>query len=736
MQIAVKHSFAFFFHTQYNTYVMVHKILTGLNRQQQKAVTALDGPVLVLAGAGSGKTKTLVHRIAYLIYEKKATAHNILAVTFTNKAAGEMQTRVEKLLREDDPRALQAGRPTIGTFHAVSVRILRSHAPALGYKSSFTIYDDMDAKKLIKQIMLEQDLSPKKYAPTVFYGLIQRAKNDLVTPESFSRRASSFIEEVVGKVYEEYQQRLQEANAFDFGDLIMKVVELFEAHPDILAVYHSRWLYILVDEYQDTNHAQYRWIKLLSAKNKNVYVVGDDAQSIYLFRGADVRNILDFECDYPNATVILLEQNYRSTQRILDVGNAIIKDNKSKIEKHLWTENPQGESVEVIEVFDEREEGRQIIVKIAENAGITASLPKVDHTNDDEVAYVSEDEAYEQEQRSDGGGGVLDRILAMRGNAGASLLTSALPVDFSSLPLASKAALNDYVVLYRTNAQSRSLEEIFLLAAVPYRIVGGIRFYERKEVKDAMAYLKMIASPEDWISAQRIINTPSRGIGDKTFARLWAAAREHKWNVDAACAHVADVDGIGARGQNAVGLFHAMLGTMRTKAQDMRPSELFTHVVEASGLRDALLDGTDEGEARWENVQELKSVAAKFDTAVGEQALQSFLEEVALFSDLDTLETAGNNAITLMTMHMAKGLEFPVVFIAGLEEGLFPHSQSMMDPAQLEEERRLFYVGITRAKRKLYLLHAAQRSMFGSTSVNMPSRFLSSLPKDGVKWIG
>lgn len=693
-------------------------LLTGLNPQQQKAVTTTDGPVLVLAGAGSGKTKTLVHRIAYLIKERGVKPENILAVTFTNKAAGEVKERVGKLLSiAKGPVAMQ---PTIGTFHSICVRMLRQYAPLLGYKNSFNIYDDEDTKNLIKQILLDKDISPKKFSPNIFYGMIERAKNELRGPKDMD--ADGYIGKLAVEVYEQLQERLREQNAFDFGDLIMKVVELLQAQPKVLQACQDRWKYILVDEYQDTNHAQYQWVTLLAKKHKQIYVVGDDAQSIYLFRGADIGNILHFEQDYPEAVVIPLEQNYRSTQNILNASNAVILENKNQKHKVLWTENPVGEPVRVAAVADEHQEVEYILAQIAKDAGVIGDDGYAVKTRaDQELTYEPEEETLLSRVEKSYRQRVEERAPGVR--------------NFLYGRIAEKINLNRYAILYRTNAQSRVLEEVFLLHGVPYRIIGGLRFYERREIKDVIAYLRLLSSPEDWLSAQRIIATPARGIGDKSFASLWQMARTNKLDFISAAKQAGEL-GLPSKSAESIQRFGLIMSDLRVLAERERLTGLMDALLVRVGYKEHLLDGTEAGESRWENVQELKTVAAKFDDRPAAEGLLAFLEEVALFSDLDEQEKAGVQAVTMMTLHSAKGLEFPTVFLVGVEEGLFPHSQSINEPAHLEEERRLAYVGMTRAEQKLYMIYTAKRELFGKTLVNMPSRFLKSLPEDGVEWVG
>ena len=636
------------------------EILQKLNSQQRAAVTTVEGPVLILAGAGSGKTRALTHRIAYLIGEKKMAPSHILAVTFTNKAAGEMKERVKKLLG-----GKSLGLPTIGTFHSVCARILRQEIEVLGFKRQFVIYDDSDTLSAIKKCLLDLEIDPKEFNPRAIRELISSAKNELITPQQYEAAAAGLIQETAARVYFRYQKFLKDNNALDFDDLLMKTVELFQKFPEVLEKYRNHWRYILVDEYQDTNKSQYVFVNLLAQKHRNLCVVGDDWQSIYSWRGADIRNILEFEKDYPAAKVVMLEQNYRSTKNILSAAQEVIAANVNKKDKSLWTENEAGEKVRLYEAADERDEARYIIDQVREH------------------------------QRQ----GQVNRSMA---------------------------------VLYRTNAQSRVLEEALLRSAIPYNIVGALKFYERKEIKDMLAYLRLVASGTDFISLTRIINEPSRGVGEKTLAKLDRLAEQR--GLMAAIKEMAvsetvdDGDGsapwrLPSRAKSGLTDLLNLFSQARKYVADHTVGELIDQVALASGYKKMILDGTEEGEARWENIQELKSVAGKYDATRGAESLEKFLEEVALVQDLDRLDESAD-AITLMTVHSAKGLEFPIVFIAGLEEGLFPHARSYLDPAALEEERRLCYVGMTRAKRRLFLTYAVSRKLYGAVQFNLPSQFL------------
>jgi DNA helicase II / ATP-dependent DNA helicase PcrA len=640
------------------------ELLSSLNPKQQQAVQATKGPVLILAGAGSGKTTTLVHRIAYLIAHEQVDPYHILAVTFTNKAAKEMSSRVADLLYKMQQQAgggRPAHMPTMGTFHSVCVRILRDEIEALGYKRSFTIFDSLDQLALVRTALKELDYNEKQYHSRTIHYMISGAKNELIDEHEYVRRAGEHMEEVAGQVYVRYQQLLRDNNALDFDDLIMKTAELFTRFPDVLAKYQQKFQYILVDEYQDTNHAQYTLVLKLAAVHRNICVVGDDWQSIYGWRGAKVQNILDFENDYPQTNVVMLEQNYRSTQSILDVSHCVISKNEHQKKKELWTENGAGEQIRVIEVSDERVEALRVV-----------------------------DLMREQMRRHP---------------------------DY---------ALNDFVVLYRTNAQSRALEEQLLRSQVPYRIVGGLKFYERKEVKDVLAYLRVLHSADDYFSFLRIVNEPKRGIGATTVDRLRALAKSRRISIIDACAEVDVASRIQASRVKVLREFGVMITILRDSLPRQQLSELIDSVLVQSGYKDAVRDGSEEGEIRWENIQELKSVASKYDDMQGDEALSLFLEEIALMTDLDKTDDRAD-ALTLMTLHSAKGLEFACVFLVGMEEGLLPHSRALDNRQEMEEERRLCYVGLTRAKKHLYLFHTMTRTIFGSPQHSMASRFLSDI---------
>ncbi len=646
----------------------MEKIFKDLNEPQQEAVKTTEGPVLILAGAGSGKTRALTHRLAYLISVKNISPFNILAVTFTNKAAGEMRSRMENLLRNDETRIKNDEKmtnarnpntstfdirysdlgaavrlPWLGTFHSICVKILRREAKHLGYPSNFTIFDTQDQLAVVKKIMQEIGIDPKNYNPNGVLYYISSAKNEFVSPDDYDQYVNSPFEEVVRDVYKEYQKYLKTVGAMDFDDLLVLCVKLFEDNKTVLEKYQRIFRYILIDEYQDTNQVQYLWAKMLSAKSKNICVVGDDSQSIYGFRGANFRNILNFERDFPGAKVIKLEQNYRSTKNILRAADELIKYNRHKTKKTLWTDNSDGALLQVYQALNEKDEAEFVAMEI--------------------------------------------RALAM-----------------------GKSRWSDFAVLYRTNAQSRALEEAFIRYGIPYRVIGGVRFYERREVKDIIAYLRLLANPDDQISLERVINVPARGIGSKTFLK-----------------YLQDLSNLNSEIPPKIQQFLEMVEEIRKKKVEV--ADLIEIIAEKTGYKDYLLDGTPEGEARWENVLELKSVAAYNDALGLENPLEAFLEKVALYQDTDNYD-AGANVVTLMTLHSAKGLEFPVVFIIGFEEGLLPHSKSIDEDSDVEEERRLCYVGITRAKQKLYLLYASERIYFGNPVANSPSRFLAEIPED------
>ena len=650
-------------------------LLEGLNPQQQAAVTHHGGPLLVVAGAGSGKTRVLTRRIAYLLAERHVAPFEILAITFTNKAAGEMKERVTALVGQ------RAKAMWVSTFHSACVRILRQEAIKLGYSNTFTIYDQADSLRLIQLVMRDLNLDPKRYSARAIQGLISQAKNELQGPADYLDSTQNNFEQTVAEVYAIYQKRLGGANAMDFDDLIMKSVDLLRRFPDSRARYRHRFRYVLVDEYQDTNHAQYALIRELVGDEiegipaAELCVVGDADQSIYGFRGATIRNILQFEADYPNATTILLEQNYRSTQNILSAANSVISKNESRKEKNLWSEAGSGPLL---------------------------------------TGFVAENEHSEAEF-------VRDEILRLRG-------------ENLSLP-------GETAVFYRTNAQSRVFEEVFMRATIPYKVVGGVRFYERKEVKDLLAYLRVIANPEDEVSLRRIINTPKRGIGDRALDAIAESARRRGLSLWGAMSQIEDSD-IPARSVTAIDSFVSLIIALRTLLEaKTKPSIIAAAVLEQSGLLDELKNSGDpQDEVRIENLEELVAVAEEYEEGEvdeGEEiSLAGFLEDVALVADSDEIPDGEDHGgvVTLMTLHTAKGLEFPTVFLTGMEEGVFPHSRSLGEKKELEEERRLAYVGLTRAQRYLYLSRAEYRSAWGAPNYNPPSRFLDEIPSDIIKW--
>jgi DNA helicase-2/ATP-dependent DNA helicase PcrA len=639
-----------------------HPLLAGLNPEQRKAVTHVDGPLLILAGAGSGKTRVLTHRVAWLLQVERVRPDEVVAITFTNKAAGEMKERIEALVGP------VARTMWISTFHSMCARILRREARYLGYKSTFTIHDEDDRRRLIKRCMEELDVDPKRYPPESISRQISDAKNQLLGPARFREQGGRFAQ-VAADVYELYEKRHAEMNAMDFDDLLMKTVELLEGYPDRLEHYQRAFRYVLVDEYQDTNHAQYRLANLLAGARNNLAVVGDDDQSIYSWRGADIRNILEFERDYPDAEVIRLEQNYRSTQRILDAANAVVTHNRRRKGKRLWTPRGEGALVQVVEVVDERAE-----------AQFVAS----------EVQKLLEGEA-------DG-------------------------VDRAYRP-------DEIAVLYRTNAQSRVLEEQFGRYAIAYQVIGGPKFYERAEIRDLVAYLTLLVNPDDTQRLLRIVNTPKRGIGATSLQRLQAHAASVGETLWQALRRADEVPGLSAAAVNGLLAFARVVEGLQA-TQAARPvAEIVRSVLDETGYAAALAaQKTLEAEGRLENIEEFAGVAAEYDKRTQDPTLEGFLQEISLFSDTDAFADT-SSLLTLMTLHNAKGLEFPVVFICGMEEGVFPHQRSL-DEQNVEEERRLAYVGITRAMDRLYLLHARARTLWGSAQYNIPSRFLDEIPTE------
>lgn len=632
------------------------QILQGLNEVQQTAAKATDGPVMIVAGPGSGKTRTLTHRIAYLLATGRARPYQILSLTFTNKAAREMKERVEQLVGSEAARGMW-----MGTFHSIFARMMRVEAEALGLSKDFSIYDTDDGERVIRNLMQQLNIDSKQFSPRAIRSQISSAKNQMVMPHEYKRMAATRLQEQAARVYIPYQQILHRANALDFDDLLIRPIELFEQHPTVLEKYQHKWKYIHIDEYQDTNHAQYLLTNKLAAGHENLCVVGDDAQSIYAFRGADIANILSFKRDYPKATTIRLEQSYRSTQKILKLADSIIGHNEDQLDKTLWTENIEGEPILLVESISEKDEAQKIERRIRD------------------------------------------------------------------IEVRSSYRYKDFAILYRTNAQSRSFEDALRRGNIPYRVVGGMSFYQRREIKDVLAYLRLLVNPDDVASLRRVINYPTRGIGQKTQGQVFSFAERMDmplWNV----MHLLDQAGLTKRSQSLVGKFAVMIEKYRELMQTMPPDEIARELIKEAGVLSDLRDeGTQEGLVRWENVQELINAIAEFREQEGEQgSLSEFLQQVSLFTDQDR-EKDDDDRVTLMTLHASKGLEFEVVFIAGLEEGLFPLANASQDRKDLEEERRLFYVGATRAKTHLLLSYARSRFRYGEHSSSLRSRFLEEI---------
>lgn len=652
-------------------------LLDGLNTEQRAAVVHAGSPLLIVAGAGSGKTRVLTHRIAHLLAERGVHPGQILAITFTNKAAGEMKERVEQLV---GPRA---NAMWVMTFHSACVRILRRESKRLGFTSSFSIYDAADSKRLMALVCRDLDLDPKRYPPKSFTAKVSNLKNELIDEETFAGQAADGFEKTLAQAYALYQARLREANALDFDDIIMTTVHLLQAFPDVAEHYRRRFRHVMVDEYQDTNHAQYTLVRELvgpageADAPGELCVVGDADQSIYAFRGATIRNILQFEEDYPDAKTIMLEQNYRSTQTILSAANAVIERNESRRPKNLWTNAGAG-------------------------TRITGYVADTEH---DEAQFVADE---------------IDRLTD-----------------------AGDAKAGDVAVFYRTNAQSRVFEEIFIRVGLPYKVVGGVRFYERKEVRDVLAYLRVLSNPEDTVPLRRILNVPKRGIGDRAEAMIDALSMREKISFPQALRRVDEAYGMAARSSNAVKRFNTLMEELRTIVESgAGPAVVLEAVMERTGYLAELQASTDpQDETRIENLQELAAVALEFEQERAEEegagTLAEFLEKVALVADADQIpdeDEDGSGVVTLMTLHTAKGLEFPVVFLTGMEDGVFPHMRALGQVKELEEERRLAYVGITRARERLYLTRAAMRSAWGQPSYNPPSRFLEEIPDQHLDW--
>lgn len=640
------------------------KILHGLNPQQRQAVEKTDGPVLILAGAGSGKTRVLTQRIAFLIQEMNVAPWSILAITFTNKAAREMRERVGRIVKQG------ADDIWISTFHSLCVRILRRDIDRMGISRSFSILDAGDQQNVIKQCLKELNLDPKKYEPRNVLAAISGAKNELLDPKMYEKRVGDPFTKAVAQVYELYQKKLKRNQSLDFDDLIMTTVRLFQDVPEVLEYYQKKFRYVHVDEYQDTNRAQYLLISMLAAKWRNVCCVGDADQSIYKWRGADISIILNFEKDYPEATTIKLEQNYRSTKTILEAANAVIAKNVNRKPKNLWTENPGGDKIYAFEGDSEHDEAYFIVETIKQQ-------------------------------------------------------------------LATYKRFDKFAILYRTNAQSRVLEDVLIKSTIPYTIVGGLKFYDRKEIKDILAYLRLISNPDDDISLERIINVPKRSIGDTTVDKIQAYASAHGMTMYQAIQEVGYM-GLPARTTNAIGAFGELITNLINMADFLSVTELVEEVLKRTGYRDVLKEEKSlESEARLENIEEFLSVTQEFEKKSEDRTLLAFLTDLALVADIDTLgdeeqgeDVPAEGQVTLMTLHSAKGLEFPVVFLVGMEEGVFPHSRALFDDSEMEEERRLAYVGITRAEERLYLTRARMRTLFGRTNTNAASRFFAEIPAD------
>ncbi|AZV41108.1 ATP-dependent DNA helicase PcrA [Peribacillus asahii] len=639
---------------------LVEKLLNGLNQQQQQAVKATEGPLLIMAGAGSGKTRVLTHRIAYLMVEKQVAPWNILAITFTNKAAREMKERIRSILGGTSDEIW------ISTFHSMCVRILRRDIDRMGFSRNFSILDTTDQQSVIKQILKDRNMDPKKNDYRSILGSISSAKNELVTPEEYAKTAADFYTQSVSDVYTEYQKRLRKNQALDFDDLIMMTIQLFQRVPEVLEYYQRKFQYIHVDEYQDTNRAQYMLVKLLASRFRNLCVVGDSDQSIYRWRGADIANILSFEKDYPNATMIFLEQNYRSTKRILEAANKVIENNRNRKPKNLWTENLEGEKIFYYRADSEQGEAQFVAGKINE--------------------------------------------LTRNGKT-----------------------LSDIAILYRTNAQSRVMEEVLLKSNLNYTIVGGTKFYDRKEIKDLLAYLRLISNPDDDISLRRIINVPKRGIGATSMDKVADYARQYDLSIYQALESV-EMIGISAKATKSAREFANLIRNYTNQQEYLSVTELVEEVLDKTGYRDMLqTENTIEAQSRLENIDEFLSVTKAFEDNNEDKSLIGFLTDLALVADIDQLDeqkVEEQDQVTLMTLHSAKGLEFPIVFLLGLEEGVFPHSRSLADEQEMEEERRLAYVGVTRAEEQLFITNAQMRTLFGRTNMNPVSRFVSEIPAE------
>jgi DNA helicase-2/ATP-dependent DNA helicase PcrA len=638
------------------------RLLAGLNKEQQQAVKTTEGPLLIMAGAGSGKTRVLTHRIAYILLEKGVNPYNILAITFTNKAAREMKERINVILGG------AADEIWISTFHSMCVRILRRDIDRIGINRNFTILDTTDQLSVIKGILKDKNIDSKKFDPRGILSAISSAKNELIDAKQYGKYTGNYFENIVSDVFEEYEKRLLKNHSLDFDDLIMKTIQLFKRVPEVLEYYQRKFQYIHVDEYQDTNKAQYQLVHLLAAKFQNLCVVGDSDQSIYGWRGADIANILSFEKDYPNAKVILLEQNYRSTKNILQAANHVISNNMKRKPKNLWTDNEKGEKIQYFRADTEQGEALFVTGKIKE--------------------------LVETKQRK----------------------------------------FSDFAILYRTNAQSRAMEEMLVKANIPYTIVGGTKFYDRKEIKDLLAYLRLVANLDDDISFVRIINVPKRGIGATSLDRIAQYALQNEMSMFRALGEVERI-GLPAKAMNACRDFYQMISGLNQMQEYLSVMELTEEVIKRTEYREMLkAEKTLEAESRLENIDEFLSVTKNFEESSEDQTLIAFLTDLALVADIDQLDKEENvkDTVVLMTLHSAKGLEFPVVFLIGLEEGVFPHSRSLMEENDMEEERRLMYVGITRAEEELYLTNAQIRTLYGHTNINPASRFIEEIPDEFI----
>ncbi|BAC12715.1 ATP-dependent DNA helicase [Oceanobacillus iheyensis HTE831] len=639
----------------------LESMINTLNKQQQEAVRHTEGPLLIMAGAGSGKTRVLTHRIAYLMGEKDVSPRNILAITFTNKAAREMKERVSKLVGP------QGEYMWVSTFHSMCVRILRRDIDRIGYSTNFSILDSSDQLSVIKQVLKNLNIDPKKFDPRAMLGQISTAKNELITEEEYSKNAGDFFSRQVAQVYEGYQKMLRKNQSLDFDDLIMQTIHLFQRIPEVLEYYQRRFQYIHVDEYQDTNHAQYYLVKQLASRFQNLCVVGDSDQSIYRWRGADIGNILTFEKDYPSARTVLLEQNYRSTKSILQAANQVISNNSGRKPKNLWTDNIDGKNLNYYQGGTEQEEALFVTDKIQQ--------------------LIRENE-YKP---------------------------------------------SDVAILYRTNAQSRAIEDTLLKSGINYQMVGGMKFYDRKEIKDMIAYLRLITNPDDDISFVRVVNEPKRGVGKTSVERLQAYAGEHDISLYEAVKEV-DFTGVSKKAANALAGFESLIRTLSQQQEFLTATDMVEAILERTGYEEMLKnERTIEAQSRLENLEEFMTVTKDFEKASEDKTLIAFLTDLALVADIDRVDEEDpdhNEKITLMTLHAAKGLEFPVVFLIGMEENVFPHSRSIMDEDEMEEERRLAYVGITRAEKELYVTHAKMRTLYGRTNMNPISRFINEIPKE------